>query len=183
MSFILQWTLCTSFFPKKSSEKSGQRSLTHFNDPSLCSSKPIPCVREALLISSVQTFPVSKSPINFFLLPSCPLWLLLIYQSTLPPFFFTSPFRLFRNTFFLCCSIGENFAFTHLTFVSESRLSVFYFLCVLAPFCILFWVHASFFLKAVFMHRCITYPFIVHKTSKIQGFSEGFCQFCRFNSL
>ena len=53
-------------FPKKSSEKSGRRWLTHFNDPSLCSSKPIPCVREALLISSVQTFPGSKTPINFF---------------------------------------------------------------------------------------------------------------------
>ena len=125
---------------------------------------------------------VSNSPIIFFycLLVRCGY-----FWYINPHFrrFFNSPFRLFRNKFFLCSSIGKNFAFTHLTFVSESSLFVFYFLCVLAPFFILFFVHASFFLRAVFMHRCITYPFIVHKTSKTQCFNEGFCQFGRFNSL
>ena len=54
------------FFPKKSSEKSGRRWLTHFNDPSLCSSKPIPCFREGLLNSSVQTLSTYQNRQSIF---------------------------------------------------------------------------------------------------------------------
>ena len=127
----------------------GKNKIRYTFDPS----KPLPCFNSGRLtkITCSNFIPTSKSPISFFycLFVRCGyFWFI---NPPFRRFFKHSPSRLFRNTFFLCSSIGEKFAFTHLTFVSESSLSVFYFLSpCLAPIFILYFEYTLLSLKGCF---------------------------------
>ena len=95
VSFVLQWTLCTSFSPRNHPKKVADVGWPTLKIPALCFSQG-----RLTKFKCSNFIPVSKSPIIFFVLLSCPLWLLLIYQSTLPPFFLTVLFGYFEVRFF-----------------------------------------------------------------------------------